>query len=175
MTRLRLIRHAKGLSQKNMARLLGINNIDYQKLENGAYARPTRFLLQSLHKYFGANWTFEELMAEVNEADVVKPARAQKMKRIGAKRSDTKECSSLDQEDERMPPEAPGLDGKIHRGPNGGPSHKQAGSRERQTIVLDDAILSLFEQERLSRGLTKSKLASIILWNRYGCPKLSFE
>lgn len=84
-------------------------------------------------------------------------------------------CGSLARTDERMPPDAPLVDGKTNRGPNGGPSHKQVGSRGRLSIVLDDAVLSMFEEERRTRGLTISKLVSIILWNRYGCPKLSFE
>lgn len=84
-------------------------------------------------------------------------------------------CGSQEKAGERMPPAAPCVDGKIVRGPNGGPSHKQTGSRGRLSCVLDDALVSLFEEERRTRGLTISKLVSIILWNRYGCPKLSFE
>lgn len=84
-------------------------------------------------------------------------------------------CAGQEQVGERMPPDAPCVDGKIVRGPNGGPSHKQTGSRGRLSCALDDAIVTLFEEERRTRGLTISKLVSIILWNRYGCPKLSFE
>lgn len=56
------------------------------------------------------------------------------------------------------------------------PSKKQyTVDRERITCTVDPILFELFHHERKSRGVTVSRMQEVILWQRYGKPKLSFE
>ena len=76
---------------------------------------------------------------------------------------------------EGVPPAPRRVNGAVFRGPGDHPSKRAEGHRQRLGVSIDSTLVDLFERERDSRGFTSSKLASYILWNRYGQPRLSFE
>ncbi len=64
MRNLQLLRKQHHMSQKNLAKKLGIAVVDLSRLENGWYARAPKRVDKMLKTIFGANWTFETLMQE---------------------------------------------------------------------------------------------------------------
>lgn len=64
MTNLQRLRTARGISQAQMAKTLGITRVELSKLENRWYSKAPKRIQSELHKLFGADWTFEALMME---------------------------------------------------------------------------------------------------------------
>jgi hypothetical protein len=71
-------------------------------------------------------------------------------------------------EGEEIPPEPQVVTGH-------GKGRKENRKYERLTVSLDKVLLDKFKQEMRSRNLSAGKLLDVILWNRYGRPKLSYQ
>lgn len=69
MNQMKLIRLTRGLTQREMASLLGIHENNYSRMETGLFARPFRGLEARLESVFGEGWTFERLMEPVPSPD----------------------------------------------------------------------------------------------------------
>jgi hypothetical protein len=70
-------------------------------------------------------------------------------------------------EGEEIPPEPQVITGH-------GKGRKEDREYERLTISLDKVLFGKFKKEMKSRNLSAGKLMDVILWNRYGKPKLSY-
>jgi transcriptional regulator with XRE-family HTH domain len=55
------------MSQRDLAKRLGIGHCDLSKIENGWYSRVPVHVQAKLLKVFGPEWTFDALMQEVAE------------------------------------------------------------------------------------------------------------
>ncbi len=67
MTNLQLLRRQRQMSQKDLAKKLGIAVVDVSRLENRWYTRAPKRVDKLLKSLFGPGWTFETLMQEVAE------------------------------------------------------------------------------------------------------------
>jgi len=67
MTNLQLLRRQRQMSQKDLAKRLGIAVVDVSRLENRWYTRAPKRVDKLLKSLFGPGWTFEALMQEVAE------------------------------------------------------------------------------------------------------------
>ena len=67
MNQLQLLRQVRGMSQRDLAKRIGIGHCDLSKIENGWYTRVPGHVQAKLLKVFGPGWTFETLMQEVAE------------------------------------------------------------------------------------------------------------
>jgi len=65
MTYLKLLRMNRGLTQRRLAKLLGLHPTVMSRIEQGWFAKPPAGLDQTLRAFFGPAWTFAELMREV--------------------------------------------------------------------------------------------------------------
>lgn len=73
MTHLRLLRMKRGLTQKHMAKLLGIHPTVMNRVEQGWFAKCPAGLEQTLKAFFGPEWGFAELMHEVHDTGMERP------------------------------------------------------------------------------------------------------
>jgi transcriptional regulator with XRE-family HTH domain len=64
MTVLAILRRKKGLSQAQMAELLGIARTDYSRLESGWFHRISPQVETKLKELFGSEWTLRGLLQE---------------------------------------------------------------------------------------------------------------
>lgn len=67
MTYIQLLRQVRGVSQRDLAKRLGVGHCDLSKIENGWYSRVPQHVEKALIKFFGPEWTFESLMQQVAE------------------------------------------------------------------------------------------------------------
>ena len=81
-------------------------------------------------------------------------------------------CGARNQE--KIPPEPRRSGASDDIGPGKGPWTK-AGERKRFGFQMDAVLSDLFEVEQKSLGISGQRLLTQILYNRYGCPKLSFQ
>ena len=68
---------------------------------------------------------------------------------------------------EDLPPEPQSIKGK--------PGRRQNRDYEKISVTLDSALWEKFKAERDRLKVSNSRLIDIILWQRYGKPRLSFE
>jgi hypothetical protein len=68
---------------------------------------------------------------------------------------------------EDLPPEPKSVKGK--------PGRRQNRDYEKISVTLDSALWEKFKAERDRLKVSNSRLIDIILWQRYGKPRLSFE
>lgn len=71
-------------------------------------------------------------------------------------------------EGEEIPPRPKTIEGR-------GKGRKEDRKYERLTVSLDSCLFERFKKELRARNLSAGKLMDVILWNRYGKPKLSYQ
>ena len=64
MTNLKALRMERGMSQPEMARLLGVHSTFLSRLECGWFAKITPALDARLKQVFGLEWSFDALMGK---------------------------------------------------------------------------------------------------------------
>lgn len=67
MTKLKALRMARGVSQTQLARDLGVTPLTLSRCENGWFARPPRGLLDKLRAYYGPEWSWDKFIAPAPE------------------------------------------------------------------------------------------------------------
>ena len=72
ITRLKALRIERELTQLEVASLLGIHNAVISTMENRRLKRPPTGALEKLRKFYGKDWTWEELMALVDSKKTFK-------------------------------------------------------------------------------------------------------
>ncbi len=75
---------------------------------------------------------------------------------------------------EKVPPDPRRAGASDGIGPGTGHWTK-AGERKRFQFQMDAVLSELFEIEQKSLGISGQRLLTQILYNRYGCPPLSFQ
>ena len=76
MNQLKLLRQVRRMSQRDLAKRLGIGHCDLSKIENGWYSRVPGHVEAKLLKVFGPEWTFDALMQPVAEPTPPTPDEA---------------------------------------------------------------------------------------------------
>ena len=67
------LRLQKGLTQRELAKLLIINPVTACRIERGWYAKPPEGLEERLQAIFGSEWSFARLMESVPDLGAVRP------------------------------------------------------------------------------------------------------
>ena len=67
MNNLKVLRQSKGLTQRNLARMIGVNYVTLNRAENGWFAKPPNELETKLQAVFGPEWSWDRLMAPAPE------------------------------------------------------------------------------------------------------------
>ena len=68
---------------------------------------------------------------------------------------------------EDLPPEPQSVKGR--------PGRRQDRDYEKVTVTIDRLLWERFCQERDHLGVSSSRMMDVVLWQRYGKPRLSFE
>jgi len=65
MNHLQYLRQTRGLSQRDLSRLLDCHPTTVNRIERGWFAKPPAGLEDRLQAVFGKEWTFKKLMESV--------------------------------------------------------------------------------------------------------------
>lgn len=68
MNHLEFLRRERGISQRELAAIIGVNQSILSRCERGWWTKPPKGLEGKLQAYFGKQWTFDKLMQPVSDA-----------------------------------------------------------------------------------------------------------
>ncbi len=73
MNHFRYLRIAKGLTQRDLAKRLGVHETALSRMENGWIARINPTVERRIKRIFGSQWSFDRLMERVPDLSIQAP------------------------------------------------------------------------------------------------------